>query len=106
MDSSPRLFSRSVYDSTVLDIKSHCLVVAFMIALRLMQTRSSAYRSRIHIIPDMIPHKFPHHKGRALVIKPFLEANSFPALVGHIMSHSYTKPSASSGARHEVFLRI
>ena len=64
-----------------------CLVVVVVIVLRLMQTRSSGYRSRIHIIPDMRAQSFPSIKG-ALVIKPFLEANSFPALVGHMMSHS------------------
>jgi hypothetical protein len=61
-----------------------------MIVLMLMQTRSSAYRSRIHIIADMRPHSFPAIKG-ALVIKPFLEANSFPALVGHVTSHSVSR---------------
>ena len=70
--------------------ESHCLEVAFVIILRLMQTRSSAYKSRIHIIPDMRSHSFLTIKG-ALVIKPFMEANSFPALVRHITSHRVSR---------------
>ena len=56
-----------------------CLVVEFIIVLMLKQTRSSGYRSRIqgHLAI----------KG-AIVIKPFLDANGFPALVGHFTSQS------------------
>ena len=67
---------------TLLDSSLSCLVVEFIIVLMLMQTRSSGYRSRIQRRLAI--------KG-AIVIKPYLDANSFPALVGHIASHSVSR---------------
>jgi hypothetical protein len=86
----------------MLDSSLKYLVVAFILVLMLMHTRSLVYRSSIHIIPDMRPHSFPAIKG-ALVIKPFLEANSFPASVGHIMSHSISSLLCVSHVQMGIF---